>query len=191
MFVIGLIWSVFYLISRLTGGARRQLLLQKNPVQAYTICHDMLAGMVERAYYLFQAFAEQKYPVGKWDRYSVSPNGLLILPTGVTTPGLLAPIDWAHILGVGVEMRPLYSYTGATDTKWSKMARINIGYQFNLLIVPTQGETITITLPIHNSESALIFGAHTLAYARYYERRTTMVGFDKGLTRPIVHFSMF
>jgi len=188
---IGLTWSVLYFVSRLTGTAHRTLLLQQKPVKSYDVCHDMLRTIVERAYHLFQDFTEQRYVTVRWDRYMVSAGGLLIAPLGMVNAALLAPIAWADILGVGLEMRPTYNYTGVSSNKWARLTRVNTGYQFTMLVVPSIGETITIPLPMRGSDNALAFGAHMLAYARYYDRHTTMVGFDKTLTRPVVHFNMF
>ena len=191
MALIGLTWSLFFFISRLTTTARRQILLQQNPLKSYDVCHDMLRTIVESAYYLFQNFAEQRYTDARWDRYTVTSGGFLVAPTRIVEAALVAPIAWADIMGVGLEMRPVYSYSGITGSKWSRLTRLNTGYQFTMLVVPSIGETITINLPMRGAENALAFGAHMLAYARYYDRRTTMIGFDKALTRPIVHFSMF
>ena len=159
------------------------------PVEAYAICHNMLNQMVYVAYTLLPTI--DTCPPATWDRYTVSMAGLLVVPTHPTGPGLLAPLRWEAVSGIGVEMAPVYAYTPASRSFWDISTRVNTGYQLNLLIVPISGATLTIQLPLQNNEAAINFGAHMLAFARTHERRLSHIGFDKGLTRGIVHLKMF
>jgi hypothetical protein len=126
-----------------------------------------------------------------WESYTVSLEGFLIIPDDPTGSALLAPLSWEAVSGIGVEMTPIYAYAPAMRSFWDVSTRVNTGYRFNLLIVPISGATLTIQLPLRGNEAAMNFGAHVLALARYHERRLSHIGFDKGLTRGIVHLKMF
>ena len=168
-----------------------------SPAEAYTICHTMLQQMVKQAYYLLPTFdsdVANSTPMARqsvrWGAYSVSAEGLLFAPD---TPkaGLLPVTAWDAVSGVGVEMAPIYHYAPATRSYWDISTQVNTGYQFNLLIVPLSGSTLTIQLPLRNNDSAVNFAAHVLAFARYRNCRLSHIGFDKKLTRDVVHLNMF
>ena len=104
---------------------------------------------------------------------------------------MLAPIPWANISGVGVEMAPIFNYAPATRSYWDIVTRVTLGYRFTLLIVLTQGATLALEIPLRDNEQAIAFGSLILACARFHDRRMTLIGFDKALTASIVHTRMF
>ncbi len=189
--LLGLLWGVMMLWRRATIAVRQRVGIEGvTRVEAYTLCHELLNDMVKRAYYLLPNVSTEN-PTANWNTNRVSADGLLIPSAFPNEPGLLAPLPWQTISGIGVEMSPIFDYAPATRSYWDSGTRVNTGYRFGLLIVPTQGMTIVLPLPLRDNGEALIFGAHVLAYARFHNRRMTLLGFDKALTRSIVHTHIF
>ncbi len=180
-----------YLLYRLYRGASLVTMQRAGftPKLAFATCHDMLERIVVGAYGLLPDLPTMQ-PTA-WERFSVSADGILY--AGENRPGAaLVPItQWDAVSGVGLEMRPVYKYAPATRSFWDVATRINTGYQFNIVVVPRVGNTLDITLPLRNNQDALDFAAHLLAFARARECRLSLMGFDKALTRGVVHLDMF
>jgi hypothetical protein len=192
IFILSLIWRRFSVGRRSRYGADNL-----SPAEAYNICHTMLQKMVKQAYYLLPTFSgdestntPEARPLVRWGAYTVSVDGLLFAPD---TPkaGLLPITAWDSVSGIGVEMAPMYRYAPPSRSFWDISTQVNTGYQFNLLIVPSNGSTLTIRLPLRNNDAAVNFAAHVLAFARFRNRRLSHIGFDKKLTRDVVHLNMF
>lgn len=182
----------------------RRMVTGQSPLHEYETCHIMLRKIVLRAWDLLPIIDAQ--PPLVWTRYTISPQGMQIprlnAPIG-SAHELVPAINWSAISGVGLEMSPLYEYEGPTYKggynggarrpvyyKMARATRINTGYQFIMLIVIANEPTQTIGLPLNN-DAAINFAAHVLAFARSHERRLSLMGFDKGMTRQVVHLEAF
>lgn len=200
----GLAFLAILLWRRLSIGRRAYFSADHlSPLEAYNICHSMLQQMVQQAYFLLPTLdaadsepltapmsTPQRAALVRWGAYTVSADGLLFAPE-TPMPGLLPVTTWDAVSGVGVEMAPIYHYAPASRSFWDISTRVNTGYAFNLLIVPLNGSTLTIRLPLRNNDAAVNFAAHVLAFARHRNRRLSHIGFDKKLTREVVHLNMF
>lgn len=159
-----------------------------SPKQAYVACHTLLDRIVLHAWELLPTLNTQ--PPVSWMGFTVSQDGLLVSRAG--TEGGLVPITpWSNVSGVGLEMRPLYEYDPATRSYWHEARRVNTGYQFSMLVVLMAGSTLNIVLPLRDNEAAVDFAAHVLAFARSHERRLSLMGFEKDITRSVVHLEAF
>jgi hypothetical protein len=170
-------------------GIYRKVHTGFTPQQAFVTCHDLLERIVLRAWELLPAVED--LPATNWYRYTVSADGILSDPGEGRSAALIPITKWTDVSGVGLEMRPLYDYARATKSYWHVATRINVGYQFNILVVPFTGETVTVTLPLQDSAHALEFAAHLLAFARRRNCRLSVMGFDKEITKTVVHLQSF
>lgn len=184
----------FFVMNALIRLSQRALrsLSGTTPDASYQACHATLNHIVYDAYALLSKL--EQVPPLRWEHYTVSHDGLLI-PRFVSqdseSRALVAATSWTAISGVGLDMSPLYRWHGDRRNRYSEAVRVNIGYQMTLLVVPFTGSTITINIPLRNNDAAVWFTAHVLAYARYHERRLSLMGFDKAITRSVVHLDNF
>lgn len=159
------------------------------PRQAFSTCHIMLEKIVLSAWELLPKIDSK--PPTQWERFTVSADGISFLPANSTDATALIPItEWKNVSGVGLEMRPLYDYHAA-QSFWHIATRVNTSYQFNIVVVPRVGETITVTIPLRNNDLAIQFAAHLLAFARARSCRLSAMGFNKELTKGVVHVTLF
>ena len=188
MFVLPyLLWMVLVFGRRFYAYAQRHTGFTAK--QAYEACHLTLDRVVVAAWTLVPNAAS--LPAISWDRFTVSAAGILVTRAEVPGHALVPFTSWDNVSGVGLEMRPLYHYAPATRSFWHIATRVNTGYQFNILIVMFKGETIAISIPLRENDAAVQFAAHILALARTRERRLSLMGFDKSITRDIVHLGAF
>ncbi len=177
-----------------------QRLLNQSPRHQFVVCHEMLNQIVLRAWHLLPDLDTE--PSLRWGQYTVAGGGLIApshAPHAFGERALMPLTDWSAVSGVGMEMSPLYEYMapGQDRSGRAKMSfdtrvtRLNTGYQFSILIVMIKGPTYTIGLPIRTDGAAIDFTAHLLAYARSHDRRLSLMGFDKALTRQVVHLEAF
>jgi hypothetical protein len=160
--------------------------------QTYALCHDLLNAAVKQAYYILPKLDPlNAEPVVQWRTNTVSAAGLIIPPADSTSQAILAPIPWDEVSGVGVEMAPVFAYSASTRSYWDVSTRVTLGYRFTLLMVLTNGSTLSLEMPLQENRQALAFTALVLACARFHQRKMTLVGFDKDLTASVVHKSMF
>lgn len=159
------------------------------PRQAFVTCHSMLEKIVIDAWELLPQI--ETLPPVMWELFTVSVDGISFLP--INAPGLaLVPItEWGNVSGVGLEMRPLYDYAPALRGFWHIATRVNTGYEFNIVVVPLTGETLTMKIPLQKNSAAVQFAAHLLAFARSRHCRLSVMGFDKAITRDVVHLQEF
>lgn len=180
-----------YVLYRLLRGMGiyRKVHTGFTPKQAFARCHDLLEHIVMRAWELLPSV--ETLPPTRWQRYAVSAEGISAVPGEQAGAALVPVTRWVDVSGVGLEMRPLYDYARATKSYWHVATRINTGYQFNIVVVPYTGETFTVSLPLQDSEKALEFAAHLLAFARRRNCRLSVIGFDKQITKTVVHLQSF
>ncbi len=185
--LLPIVWWIMNRIWRTTQRWMRGF----TPRQAYLACHQTLDRIVLHAWKLIPVLETQQPRV--WMQYSVSQAGLLITPGAYNGDGSTALIPltpWSAVSGVGLSISPIYTY--AASARYTRNStRINTGYEFNMLIVLIAGKTITIGLPLRNNDAAVDFAGHVLAFARHHERRLSLTGFDKDLTREVVHLEAF
>jgi hypothetical protein len=189
-FSIYALFFVFYVAQRLY---RRALVYRKRhsgltPQQAFALCHTLLEAVVVKAWELLPQVDSD--PPTQWERFTVSADGISFLPLNAPSGALIPITEWQNVSGVGLEMRPLYDYH-AGESFWHIATRVNTGYQFNIVVVPHTGETLTLTIPLRNNDLAVQFAAHLLAFARARQCRLSLMGFDKALTKGVVSLSMF
>ncbi len=184
-------WLIYQVLRNAQGVTQR--FQSFTPKHAYAACHDTLDRIVLNAWELMPVLDTQ--PAVTWANYSVSRDGIMVEHSGLSpnaAQSTLVPLmPWSNVSGVGLEMRPLYNYAPASKSYWYDSTRINTGYQFNILIVLMAGATLNISLPLRDNESAIDFAAHVLAFARNHERRLSLMGFDKAITRSVVHLEVF
>lgn len=185
------IWLLYQLIPKAHGLTQR--FQGFSPKEAYAACHDTLDRIVLNAWTLMPILDTQ--PAVTWANYTISRDGILVEHSPLSPSGaqsaLVPLLPWSNVSGVGLEMRPLYNYAPTSKGYWYNSTRINTGYQFNILIVLIAGATLNISLPLRDNESAIDFAAHVLAFARNHERRLSLMGFDKAITRSVVHLEVF
>jgi hypothetical protein len=185
---------LLFFIAYIGQFAYRKLLVYRKqhtgltPRQAFSLCHILLEQVVRGAYELLPHV--EATPPTQWERFTVSTDGISFLPLNAAVGALVPVTEWQNVSGVGLEMRPLYDYH-AGQSFWHIATRVNTGYQFNIVVVPRVGETITVTIPLRNNDLALQFAAHLLAFARSRSCRLSLMGFDKELTKGVVHLPMF
>ncbi len=93
-------------------------------------------------------------------------------------PSATATLRWADIGGVGVRMQPGFSFADY-DRDGSTDRQTTTSYTFALIIVPLQGNTMTIPIPTDDRADAVDFAAHVLAQAERMHKRINVFGFHK------------
>jgi hypothetical protein len=85
-------------------------------------------------------------------------------------------LRWEDISGVGVRMQPGFRITEIGNQPDSLYTT---SYSFHLLVVPGNGATMDIVIPITGREDAVHFAAQIIALAVQQAKRVNLFGFEK------------
>ncbi len=115
-------------------------------------------------------------------------KGYTIKETGIELPLPVRFVAWPSVLGVGLQLAPLYDYQPDIDRmghmgRSAKTVRVLEDYLLTLMLVRKGEPTIDIPVPAADSESAANFIALTMAYAQRLKIKYSELGLDKPIAQ--------